>query len=168
MLPFIAIGLGIVAVGAYLLDDASSSNTRAKNEYEDTLSNAQDKVYKHYADSQRKDKLDKLFKVKKAKRKIADDFYSSWKNEQKSFRQINQEIKASKELLSNFFTQKKMTENREEKRAIQQNINLVLITRKELFHVKDTIFSNMQHLKSALDQANTETRKIQDEINYEI
>lgn len=162
---FRVLAVGVIAVGVYLLDDAASNNTRAKRKYKKTVKNSQKRVGNHYANAQRKDTLDKLFKIKKAKIKIADEFYISWKNEQKNFNQINKEIKASKVQLNNFFNEKKLTESREEKRAIQEHISLLQLSRKELFKIKDMIQANKRELKLKLDQANAQTRKIQDEIN---
>lgn len=165
MFPILAAVVGVVAVGAYMLDDASSSNKSAKKKYKKTVANSKNRVEHHYADAHKKDALDKLFKIKKAKIQIADEFYSSWKNEQKNFFEINQEIKASKILLSNFFNEKKLTEVREEKRAIQERINLLQLSRKELFKIKESIKANEQLLKLALGNANAQTRKMQNEID---
>jgi hypothetical protein len=58
MLPYIA-GVIVLGVGAYLLDDANSSNKRARRDYDDACNEAEEWV-EHVANhAQKKDTLDK-------------------------------------------------------------------------------------------------------------
>lgn len=164
MLPWIA-GAVIVGVGAYLYGEAMSDNERAKREYEDALDQAQ-KWAEHTArHAHKKNTLDQLFKVKKAKRKIADDIYNEYQRVQKDFKTINANLKNSKEILAELFAQKRASDNRDEKRAFQKDINLLQMARKELFTTKDIIQNHLKLLREHLRQANSETRRVQQEIN---
>ena len=164
MLPWI-IGAAVVGVGAYLLDDASSSNSSARSNYHDACDDAEewvDHVAKH---ARKKDALDKLFKMKKAKQKVADAIYGELKKSDKDFKTINRNIKASKEAMSDLFEQKKATDNRAEKRNFQEGINTLIAARKEFFAIKDALIMHQRELKARLKVANQETRMVQDEIN---
>ena len=164
MLRVIA-GVVVGAVGAYLLSEAESSNSRARDDYDDSVKRAKRKTQKAYQNAQRRDSLDKLFKVKRAKQEIADSIYHQLKSSQSDFREINSQLKESKETLSALFVQKKSLSTREEKRAIQQNINLIIEARRELFEIKDGLKSDIAEFKSRLREANQETRNIQVEID---
>ena len=164
MLPWI-IGAAVVGIGAYLLDDASSSNTRARGDYDDACDEAEDWVEHVAFHAQKKDALDKMFKMKKAKRKVADAVYSELKKANEDFSTINRNIKASKEALGELFNQKRATEDRAEQRKFQESINVIQSSRKEFFTVKDTIVSYQKELNVRLKVANQETRMVQDEIN---
>jgi uncharacterized protein (DUF3084 family) len=164
MLPFIA-GAIVLGVGAYLLDDASSSNKRARRDYDDACDEAEEWVEHVAYHAQKKDTLDKLFKMKKAKRKVADAIYEELKKVNEEFDLINEKIKASKEALGELFEQKKATEERTKKRAFQEEINKIQAARKELFAIKETLSLHQKELKSRLKLANQETQMVQDEIN---
>ena len=164
MLPFI-VGAVVVGVGAYLLGDASSSNKRARRNYDDTCDKAEEWIEHEAYHARRKDSLDKLFKMKKAKRKVDDSVHKAFNQANKEFKQVNHTLKESKEALSELFMQKKMTDNRAEKRVFQEEINLILASRKELFRLKEHIKKNILELKERLKLANSETRQVQDEIN---
>ena len=165
MLPLIGAVAVVVGVGAYLLDDASSSNARARRDYEDACDEAEEWLEEKAQKAQRKDALDKLFKIKRAKQKVADAIYGELKQSQKDFKEINKSIKKSKELLSELFTQKRLSDSRAKKRALQEEINLVVASRKKLFSTKDMLQQNIKELKERLRVANRETRMVQDEIN---
>ncbi len=164
MLPFI-VGAVVIGVGAYLLDDASSSNKRARRKYSNTCDEAEEWIEHEAYHARRKDSLDKLFKMKKAKRKVADAIYTTLKQANREFKQVNHTLKDSKESLSELFMKKKMTNNRAEKRVFQEEINLILASRKELFALKEQMRGNTLELKERLKLANTQTHQVQDEIN---
>jgi uncharacterized protein (DUF3084 family) len=164
MLPFIA-GAIVLGVGAYLLDDASSSNKKARRNYDDACDKAEELVEHKMYHAQKKDTLDKLFKMKKAKRKVADAIYAELKKVNSDFKTTNQNIKASKKALGSLFDEKKATEDRIEKRKLQDEINTIQAVRKEFFETKDMIVGHQKELKERLKLANQETRMVQDEIN---
>ncbi len=164
MLPFI-VGAVVVGVGAYLLGDASSSNKRARRNYDDTCDKAEEWIEHEAYHARRKDSLDKLFKMKKAKRKVADTIYATLKQANREFTQVNHALKESKKLLSELFMKKKMTNNRAEKRVFQEEINLILASRKELFALKEHMKGNILKLNERLKIANSQTHQVQDEIN---
>jgi chromosome segregation ATPase len=164
MLPWIA-GAIVVGVGAYLLDDAKSSNRSARRRYDNEYDNSVARINSGYKNAQRKDALDKLFKVKRAKQSVADTIYNELKSHQKNLATINHQIKESKEMLSALFIQKHSAPTKEEKREIQSSINIVIDSRGELFNIKDGLQSDVLELKSRLREANSETQAIQDEIN---
>ena len=164
MLPWI-VGAVVVGVGAYLLDDAESSNQKAKKKYKKEYKRSVARVNSRYEDAKKKDMLDKLFKMKRAKKKIADSIYSELKSHQENLATINHQIKESKEMLTALFTQKHSAPTKEDKREIQNNINIIVDSRGELFHIKDGLQSDVSELKSRLKEANSEIRAIQDEIN---
>lgn len=165
MLPVIAGVIGMVAVGTYLYNEASSSNASARREYDDACDDAREWVEHTAKHARKKDALDKLFKVKKAKRKVADSIYEELLKVNKDFKILNSTIKASKERLSELFTHKKSTNEQMEKRAFQEEINLLQLTRKELFATKDLLQENRKRLKASLSLANDETKMVQHEIN---
>ena len=164
-MPLIA-GVVILGVGAaYLLDDASSNNRRARRDYDDACDEAEEWVEHVAFHARRKDALDKLFKMKKAKRKVADAIYKELKKANKDFSTINRNIKASKETLGELFEQKRATEDRAEKRKFQEGINTIQAVRKEFFPIKDTLVAHQKELNVRLKVANQETRMVQDKIN---
>jgi len=165
MLPFIAGAVAIVAVGAYLLDDASSSNTRARRNYDNACDEAEEWVEHVAYHAQKKDTLDKLFKMKKAKRKVANAIYKELKKANQDFKMINQNIKVSKDALGELFVQKRATEDRAEKRKFQEGINTIQAARKEFFAIKDALVVHKNELNVRLKVANQETRMVQDNIN---
>jgi len=162
MLPFIIGGAVVLGVAALMADDAVSSNKRARREYKHNYNKSVSKIKNNYYNAQQKDALDKLSKAKKIKIKISNKIYKEFKNKQKNFAKINQNIYTSKKTLDKLFSQKRATEDREKKRLIQQNINTVQLSRKELFKIKDRIKIDMQMIKSKLDKANEETQDIID------
>jgi len=164
MLPFI-VGAVVVGVGTYLLNSAESENKRARDEYDDTYDRVKRDIQKRYKDAQKKDMLDKLFKIKRAKQKIASSIYSELKNSQSSFKQISMQLKESKDTLSALFEQKKLVSTKEQKIDIQKNINIVIDSRKELFKIQDELKSDIEKLKIRLNSANQDVRDIQKEIN---
>ena len=157
--------LGASIVGAYLLKESSSSNKKAKRDYDDTYNKVQKSLEQKARYAQKKDALDKLFKMKRAKQKVGDAIYAKLGETQRAFKEINNNIKESKKLLSERFTQKKLSDSRDEKRALQNEINIVLTSRKELFSTKKILQQNIRELKERLKVANHETRMVQDEIN---
>jgi hypothetical protein len=164
MFQYIA-GALILGVGAYLLDDASSSNRKARRDYHDACDEAEEWVEHVAFHAQKKDSLDKLFKMKKAKRKVADAIYAELKKVNSDFNTTNQNIKGSKKALGGLFDEKKATEDRIEKRKFQDEINMIQALRKEFFEMKDMIVSYQKELKERLKLANQETRMIQEQIN---
>jgi len=165
MLPLIGAVAVVVGVGAYLLDDASSSNARARRDYEDACDEAEEWLEEKAQKAQRKDALDKLFKIKRAKQEVADAIYAELKQSQKDFKEINKSIKKSKELLSELFTQKRLSDSIAKKRALQEEINLVVASRRELFSTKDMLKQDIEELKERLRVANRDTRRVQEQIN---
>jgi len=163
MLPWI-IGGAIVGIGALLLDDASSSNKRARREYNDTYDESISTLKHSYANAQRQDSLDKLYKVKKAKVKIANNVYAQLKSVRSHFASINQDIKLSKQSMDMLFSQKRASSTRKEKIAIQEHINAIQVSRKELFAIKETLSLNKKALEYRLKKANEETQSIVQEI----
>ena len=153
------------AVSGYLLYEAQSKNSQARDKYKNSVDKAQRETQKAYHHAQKKDMLDKFFKIKRAKQEIADSIYNQLKSSQSNFRDINTQLKESKETLSVLFGEKKIVTTREEKRAIQHNINLIIEARRELFDIKDGLKSDIVELKSRLREANQETRDIQIEID---
>jgi len=165
MLPLIGAVAVVVGVGAYLLDDASSSNARARRDYDDAYDEAEEWIEHQAKHARKKDALDKLFKVKRAKQRVGDAIYGELKESQQAFKDVNKSIVESKKLLSKLFTQKKLSDSRAKKRALQEDINLVVASRRELFSTKDMLQQNIKELKERLRVANRETRMVQDEIN---
>ena len=165
MLPFIVAGAVIVGVGKYLLDDANSSNERARRDYDDTYDRVKKLLEEKERYAQKKDDLDKLFKIKRAKQRVADAIYGELKDTQQEFKDINKSIMKSKKILSKLFTKKKLSDSRDKKRELQEEINLVLSSRKELFSTKDMLQQNIKELKESLKVANHETLMVQDEIS---
>jgi len=164
MLPWIA-GAIAVSVGAYLLDDAGSKNSSAKKRYKKERRRSKARVNAHYENAQKKDTLDKLFKVKRAKQEIANAIYYQLKNHYHNFEKVNSQLKESKDILSNLFLKKKSVITQKEKKEIQNNINIITNARKEIFGIKDELKSDIVELKVMLEEANQETKRIQDEIN---
>ena len=165
MFQLLAIGAAVLAGGAYLLDEASSSNARARRDYDDAYDEAEERLEHKARHARKKDALDKLFKVKRAKQKVADAIYTEFKDAQRDFKAIQKSIVKSKKLLSELFAQKKLSDSRAEKRALQEKINLVVASRKKLFSTKEVLHKNRRELKERLRVANHETRMVQEQIN---
>jgi len=164
MLPFLIGGAVVLGVAALMTNDASSSNQRARDDYNDTYDKSVSKIKNNYHNAQQKDALDKLYKVKRAKVKIANVIYKELKGHRKNFNRINQDIKESKKTLDYLFTQKRATDDREIKILIQQDINIVQLSRKELFKIQDTLKEMIDINKHRLYIANEETQNIVKEI----
>lgn len=105
MLPWI-LGAVVVSLGAYLLDDAKSSNATARRAYDDACDDTRAWLEHKAKHAQKKDALDNLFKMKKAKRKVADEIYQQLQKSNQDFKTINYALYESKEMLSQLFTQK--------------------------------------------------------------
>jgi len=165
MLPWLIGGAIIGGITALVMDDASSSNKRARDDYNDTYDNSVSKIKNNYYDAQQKDALDTLYKLKKAKVKIANKIYKELKKKRENFNKLNQDIYSSKQTLNYLFSQKKASTNRESKISIQQDINILQLSRKELFKIKDRLKIDIESIKSKLDRANKETQNIIKEIN---
>ena len=166
MLPLV---LGVIGVstGIYIFNNSKSKNRSARREYRDEVSKSKSKIQTSFYNAQRKDTLDKLFKAKRAKQKIADAIYAELQNSRNHYAKINTQLKESKYTLDNLFHQKKDIDKSNIKRTIQQSINIVVDARKELFKVKDGISSNLKTLKEKLKNANMATAEIQKSINHE-
>jgi len=164
MLPFIA-GAVVIGVGAYLMNEASSSHSRAVCDYDDAYDEAEDWIEHQAYHAQRKNTLDNLFKMKRAKQEIANTIYEELKQERNHLKQIDNNLYAMKRNLSLLFTQKKESLERNEKRRLQEEINLVIASRKELFSLRDELRRNTNELSARLKVANRETRSIQEQIN---
>jgi len=166
MIPLIFGGM-FIATGMYLLDDAKSKNSSAKREYRDETKRSKSKLKKSYSNAQRRDTLDKLFKIKKAKQKIADTIYSELKNTRNNYSIINTQLKESKYTLDNLFHQMSYADKPDMRRVIQQNIDIVVESRKELFQIKNNITMSLNDIKDRLKNANMATAKVQKSINHE-
>ena len=164
MLPWIA-GAIVVSVGAYLLNDAESDNRSARRDYEDEYDNSSSRVNSSSEHARKKDTLDKLFKMKRAKQEIADAIYHELKSHRENFAKVNGELQEFKEMLSALFSEKKSLSSQQEKRAVQNNINIILDSRKEIFRIKDGLKSDMAELRVRLKEANRETKSMQEQIN---
>ncbi|HHB94959.1 MAG TPA: hypothetical protein ENK88_07420 [Campylobacterales bacterium] len=74
-------------------------------------------------------------------------------------------MKSIKESLSLLFAQKKESIERHKKRKLQEEINFIVASRKELFSLKSDLKENISKLSSRLKIANQETRSVQEQIN---
>ncbi|GEM_PF-2319730 len=165
MLPFFWGVVAVATVGAYLLDDAESENERAREEYDHTFERSKKRVSNTMFHAQRKDALDKLFKIKKLKRKIADTIYVELKRSQDEMRAINRRLKGSKKELSVMFEQKQEAAGWLKQRTVQKKIDKLKSLRKELFLVKENQAAQLKEIKVRLRSANYETRMVQEEID---
>jgi len=161
----IVLGVVTFAVGAYLLNDAKSDNKRARREYNDTVKKSKKKVEKASSHARKKDALDKLFKIKKAKRKVADTIYVELQDTRKELDMLNSNLQKYKYTLDQLFHQKKAVYERDIKRQLQEEINKIVKVRKELFATKDEMVLHQRELKARLKVANQETRMVQNEID---
>lgn len=164
MLPWIA-GAIIIGVGTYLLDDAKSENSRARDNYDDEYDNSVRRLEREAYHAKRKDTLDKLFKIKRAKKKIADEVYGLLKSEEQGLKKLRKDIFDSKKILGKLFDEKHQSFSKEEKREIQGRINLIIASRKELFLIEEEMINRLKVLRVELKKANQETKMVQDEIN---
>jgi len=95
MLPFIA-GAVVIGVGAYLMNEASSSHSRAVRDYDDAYDEAEEWIEHQAYHAQRKNTLDNLFKMKRAKQEIANTIYEELKQERNHLKQIDNNLYAMK------------------------------------------------------------------------
>ncbi len=165
MLPWL-IGGAIVGIGAMLLDDSQSSGRkRAKKRYKETKRDSIAQIDNRYKKAQRKDTLDKLFKVKRAKVKIADDIYTQLKSSRDRYQSINMELVNSKKELDNLFLSKKSLSTKREKQEVQNQINMIIQMRKNIFQTKDILKFQINEIDKRLKVANKDTKEIQNSIN---
>ncbi len=163
MLPWI-VGVVVVGVGAYLLDDAKSENSRAKERYDATLKDTKNNIEKAYSNAEARDMLDKLHKAKRAKQKIFNSLYTQCNNTKSSFRQTNLELKKLKDDLSLLFLEKDEVKTREEKREIQQDINIIIQARKELFQIRDELKLDICQFEKKLEDIRKDIKNIYNDI----
>lgn len=165
MFPIIAAVVGVVAVGAYLLNEEESKNTSAKNNYKKAVSDAEEKVTSHYAEAQSKERLDQLVKVREAKVKIADEISVNLKEVEQNFEQINAKLKETQKRLKRLEEENQVSHSAQAKRDIQKRINLVRSTSKELLSIKETLDTRMEVLREELVEVKAEVTQIQNEID---
>jgi len=165
MLPLFLGAVAVATVGVYLLDDAESENERAREEYDHTFERSKKRVSNAMFHAQRKDALDKLFKIKKLKRKVADTVYAELKRSQEEMRAINRRLKGSQKELSVMFEQKQEAAGWLKQRTVQKKIDKLKSLRKELFLVKESQAAQLEEIKVRLRSANYETRMVQEEID---
>ncbi len=164
MLRIIA-GVAALALGAYIVNEAMSENREVRDDYENEFEFSKSTIKSHYKKADRKDKLDKLFKAKRAKQKISNTIYKQFKEGKQNLNEIQQNLITLKERLNQLFGQKKLEKERNKKIEIQKEINIVLLTRKELFKTQDSIKKNLAYLRVELNNGNSIVRDIQKEIN---
>ena len=164
MLPWIA-GAIVVGVGAYLLDDEESNNKSAKKRHKKARKQARRRVNNHYENAQKKDALDKLFKVKETKQKVAYAIHTELESYRENLLKISAELKKAQEVLSLLFEKKHSAWRKKKKIGIQLDIDIILKAREELFTLRNGLKNDISKLTIQLKEANSETRAIQDEIN---
>ena len=155
MLPFI-IGGAIVAVATYAVNKASSDNSRARRDYDDTSKTAKKKIKKSFSDAQRKDALDKLYKVREAKKKIANSINTELQKEHHHLKQIGRNINVMNMELCRL---------RKEKKDSREEINLLIASIKEISAIHSSLKEYNSELSKRLKDVNKEISSIQDEIN---
>jgi len=160
MLPYI-IGATIVGVGALLMSEAKSSNTRTRDEYIDTVQRAKSSIKSSYQKAKLADQYDKLYKMKSTKAKIADVIYCEYMVIKEQYTIINQDLYNTKISLNYLFDIKSESRDRSTKQQLQQEINLIIQIRKELFAIKQSISMHKEELYHRLRLANSETKNIQ-------
>lgn len=154
---------GVVAVGAYLLEDKKSSYKSAKRDYERTYVNTKEEIYSSYDNAKRKIDLDNLFKLKRLKQDILRQIKGEMKNINAEYGRINHEIRSKKSLLDAIFAQKKAQIG--SKKAIQKQINTTLAIRKELFEVQAILKAKRTTIIQKQESLAQEMRDIQQNIN---
>ena len=163
MLPWI-IGGAILAVGTYMLNEASQENKRERNKYNDEYNSYKKEIEKRYSSSKNRDHIDKLYKMKRAKSKVADIIYREYESQNSHFGEINRAICEINLSLDVLFLQKRASYMKEEKQSIQIQINQILVSKKEIFHLKDSLKASVHQLREALKVANNDTRMLKVEI----
>jgi len=161
MLQLLGIGLGLMILNEL----GSSSRSRAKKRYKETKRDSIAQIDNRYKKAQRKDTLDKLFKVKRAKAKIADDIYTQLKSSKDRYKSINMELISSKKELDNLFFTKKSLSTKREKQEVQNQINIIIQMRKNIFQTKDILRFQINEIDKRLKVANKDTKEIQNSIN---
>ena len=156
---------GAVAVGAYMLSDSEDDYSSSSRRYNREVEKSQTQIDQELQNAKKKDKLDKLFKVKKAKQKIVNAINQELKDSRDRYHKLNKDIKSTKDRLETLFQNKKESSSRLDKIDIQNEINIIISSRKELFKLRDIIKSEVDKLKIKLDEANKNRKLIQKEIN---
>jgi len=160
MIPYI---IGGVLLGM-LLCDSESDKKKAEKKYNDAKENAKKNLNNRFRNAKQKDDLDKLFKMKKLKVKVANDIYEELSSIRKDYHSININLKQSKDALSELFAQKKSALTQKEKREIQENINIVIEARKNIFKTKDLMKDTIDILQTNLKIENRNTTFLKEEI----
>jgi len=156
MLPFIAAGVAIVAVGSYLLNDAEEERTIARKKYNSTKKKSKAKVENYYNRAYDIDQNDKRNKAIQAKIKIKKQIGKELKFAKSNLYEMNLKLKGLKDALSDMFEDKRHAPTREEKRAIQEEINVVMATRKEIFSLRDSFKQEVNELYARIDKVKQE------------
>jgi len=147
MLPWI-VGAVVVGVGKYLLDEAKSNNSSAKQihkrEYDDSVT----KIEESYEQAKRRDQIDKLNRAKKAKEVILKSLYRQLRDEERGLLLIEQNIKNSRYMMSN------------------ESADFVALSEKELILVKDGIEEGIEKLEVAIEREESEIREIEHSIMW--
>ncbi len=145
MYQFVIGGL-LLTMGGYLLNEAKKENCRAKRQYKKTYDRESERVRTYYESAKQKDNNDKHKKMFKLKKKIRHEIYLSLKKEKENLKIVNSNLFKAKQRIEQLFKTKHAVPSREEKRLLQQDIEIVLAVRKELFSYRDTIKNNLKIL----------------------
>jgi len=164
MLPWI-IGGAIIAAGTYMLNESSKENKAERRRYNNEYDKQKKRLEKSYSKAQKRDHMDKLYKMRRAKVKVADNIYREYESQNSHFKEINRAICEINLSLDFQFSQKRTSSIREEKRAIQIEIEQLLDAKKELFVINDRMKVSVRSLRADLKRANSDTRMLKEEIN---
>jgi len=161
---FVGAAVLLFAGGLYMENESKEEKKRAKKKYKKAKKKAEKEVYERTYKAEQTIKKDQLYKLKALKQQVADTIYQEYKELKKQYKHINLQLKELKQTLNELFMHKRVKQTAEDKKIIQQNINISVLSRKKLFKIKEDIENKLTLLKDRLKVANQEIKYIDQKL----
>ncbi len=150
----------------YLYNETKSDYSSSVNNYYNEVNRQEKEIKRKAKNTKRRYELDKLYKVKKSKEKIANGIYSQIKSAKRELQEININLKRLKDNINSLFFEKRVAQTREEKIIIQEQINIVVESRKKLFDLRDETKEHISTIYTELKEVNQEIAEIKRNIKW--
>jgi homoserine dehydrogenase len=165
MLPVI-IGVGVIGYGLYkLLDSSKSEVKKAHKRYNNTYNYYNNEIKKSEEFAENKKELHILKKARKLSIEQANIIYNQLQEERGRYKKINNLIRESQIALNQAFEEKKSANRYSIRKEKQENIEMIITLRKELFSHRDEIKSALNTIQTQLKMANQKTSSLKEKIN---
>lgn len=144
MLP-VLIGVAAAIGVSVVLGNARKENNNARDNYRRDFRNAKKSIQSHYETQKEREERERKAKAKKLQQKRNHILKQELYARKKEYKEVQQNLKKHKVLLSELFEQKHKSKYKEEKREIQKHINQVLEVRKILFASQDKLKNTLNN-----------------------